>query len=389
MSAVGEEKGVRSSAWMESGAGHGIALDRDGRPLAVHLAGSRIVGYWLFACAGMVFVMAIIGAITRLTESGLSMVEWRPLLGTLPPLSEAEWQRVFDLYRRIPEYQEVNRGMSLAEFKSIFWWEYIHRLWGRLIGLVYILPLAWFALRGLIRAAFVPRLLFLLALGAGQGVLGWVMVQSGFADRIDVSQYRLTAHLTLALAIFSLLLWSGLDVLRPSAVPLRGPGPSASYRDPIVARQARRGCWALIALLFLTVASGGLVAGLNAGFIYPEWPLMGGQFVPSDYWGTGPITLNAFESLAAVQFHHRWIAAGTALAVIAFASWCQRRSEVDEAARHGALAMGVMAGIQVALGIATVVLQVPIWLGAMHQAGAITLLGLTVFTAHALRDRQR
>jgi len=215
----------------------------------------RAVGLWLLACCAMVLAMAVIGAITRLTESGLSIMEWAPVTGVLPPLSEAEWERLFALYRQIPEYGQVNAWMDLEAFKTIFWWEYIHRLWGRLIGVVFAVPLAWFWLRGRIDRNLGKKLLIALVLGAAQGLLGWFMVASGFAERTDVSQYRLTAHLLLALAIYAYLLWLALSVL----------WPHPEYSDDPAAPALRRALQGLLALVALTVTSGGFVAGLNAG----------------------------------------------------------------------------------------------------------------------------
>ncbi|MEM7652606.1 MAG: COX15/CtaA family protein [Pseudomonadota bacterium] len=360
--------------------GQAVPRDRNGRPLATDLATTRAVGYWLLCVAGLVFAMAIIGAITRLTESGLSMVEWRPLLGTFPPVSQAEWQRIFELYRQIPEYQQINRGMSLDEFKTIFWWEYIHRVFGRLIGIAYAVPLVWFLVRGAVRRAFIPRLILLLCLGGAQGVLGWIMVQSGFADRVDVSQYKLTAHLTLALAIFALLVWTALDVLNPQHVRHGEAQP--------IHRRLYTSALMLLGLVFVTIVSGGFVAGLNAGLVYNEWPLMGGSFVPNDYWGVGSPTLNAFENHTAVQFHHRWIAAATALCILMFAIWIWRS---NLSGTHRAVAAGLASAVsfQFVLGIATLLSQVPVGLGALHQGGAITVLGLVVAAAHALRREIR
>ncbi|MEO3427295.1 COX15/CtaA family protein [Pelagibius sp. CAU 1746] len=335
------------------------------------------VGIWLLGCAAMVLAMAVIGAITRLTESGLSIMEWAPLTGALPPLSQAEWERVFALYRQIPEYQQVNAGMSLAEFKTIFWWEYIHRLWGRLIGVVFALPLAWFWWRGRIDRALGKQLLIALALGAAQGGLGWFMVASGFADRTDVSQYRLTAHLALALVIYGYLFWLALGVLWPR--------PERSH-DPAVAT-LRRALLALIALVALTIASGGFVAGLNAGLSYNTFPLMDGELIPLGYGDLSPWIANLFENIAAVQFNHRLLAVTTVALALALWFWSLSR-DIAPAAHGGFAALAILALIQLALGIITLLLVVPVALGALHQAGAILVLTATLWTFYHLRCRR-
>ncbi|TQV73313.1 COX15/CtaA family protein [Denitrobaculum tricleocarpae] len=334
----------------------------------------RSVGLWLLSCCAMILAMAVIGAITRLTESGLSIMEWAPIGGTLPPLSDAEWQRVFALYRQIPEYQQVNAGMSLEEFKTIFWWEYIHRLWGRLIGVVFAVPFIWFLIRGKLRRDLIPHLIAMFLLGGLQGGLGWYMVASGFADRTDVSQYRLTAHLLLAIVIYAYILWVALRLL----VPAPPPSPAVQVGG------LRRSVIALIALLLVTIASGGFVAGLNAGMIYNTFPLMDGDWIPSDYGALSPFTLNFFENIAAVQFNHRALAMICAAAVLGLWIWSRRLALSDTAQNAFTLLLaGVVA--QVILGISTLLLVVPIWLGALHQAGAILLLSLAFWVLHHLR----
>ena len=326
----------------------------------------RAIGLWLLACCAMVFVMVVLGGITRLTQSGLSIMEWAPLKGALPPLSEAEWQRLFALYQQIPEYQQVNHGMTLAEFRGIFWWEWAHRLWGRLIGVVFLLPFLWFLIRGRIRRGLAPRLALLFALGAAQGALGWFMVASGFADRVDVSQYRLVAHLTLALAIYVAMLWTALDLLR------------TSERWPVSPRLATHLTLAL-ALLCLTIAMGGFTAGLHGGLVYNSFPLMGGEIAPPDLWGMAPAWINLFENPAAAQFVHRWLAITTMLTVLTL-GWRDRAAGSLPVRLAGAMAL-----LQVALGIATLLLVVPVRLAALHQAGAVTLLTLVIWALHDTR----
>lgn len=308
---------------------------------------THIISNWLFATAFLVFCMAIIGAITRLTESGLSMVEWRPLIGTLPPLSEQEWLRVFDLYKQTPEYQKEHFWMELDDFKYIFFWEWFHRFWGRLIGLAYGLPLAFFWVKGWIPDHFKPRLLGLLALGAAQAVMGWYMVESGLVDIPSVSHYRLAAHLGLAFIIFIALIWVGLQIRHPDKRP-------GSHR-PVSLKLHYWACWAGLAV---TIIWGAFVAGLDAGLVYNSWPLMGNTFFPAD-----PFSLMAiFSDPVWVQFFHRWIAVITALVMLGFA-W-----------RTQDILISAAVLIQVGIGITTLLSQVWIPLAAMHQAGAFIVV---------------
>ncbi len=334
-------------------------------------APDRAVGIWLLVSAAMVFLMAVFGAITRLTESGLSIMEWAPVTGILPPLSEAEWQRLFALYQEIPEYQIENAGMTPAEFQTIFWWEYIHRLWGRLIGLVFALPFLWFLVSGRLRGGLVWPLLGVFALGALQGLMGWVMVASGFAERTDVSQYRLVAHLALALVIYGALVILAARLLAPP------PAFSTERR----AGALKRALAGFIALVFVTALSGGLVAGLNAGLIYNSFPLMDGTLIPTDYGAADPWWLSPFESVAAVQFNHRVLAVTTLIGALGLWRWSRPIYLAPRAARAIAL-MAAMAVLQLGLGIATLLLVVPVWLGTLHQAGALVLLALGLLAWH-------
>jgi cytochrome c oxidase assembly protein subunit 15 len=334
----------------------------------------RAVGLWLLICAAMILLMAVIGAITRLTESGLSIMEWAPVSGALPPLSDGEWQRVFALYQQIPEYQQINRGMSLAEFKKIFWWEYIHRLWGRLIGVVFAAPFLWFWLRRRLRRELVPHLAVMFLLGGLQGALGWYMVASGFATRTDVSQYRLVAHLGAAVAIYAYVLWVAFGLLLPN------PEPSTDRQTG----RLRRLMAGLASLVALTMAAGGFVAGLDAGFIYNTFPLMDGRVVPEDYGALRPWILNLFENVAAVQFDHRVLAVLTAAAALGLWLYARRLHLAPRARAAVTLVLAGTAG-QFALGVAALVLVVPVWLGALHQAGAMILLALTLLALRLLR----
>lgn len=339
------------------------------------VAGNRAVVAWLFACAGLVVLMMLVGAITRLTESGLSIAEWNPLMGALPPLTDAEWQRVFDLYRDTSEYRTVNAGMTLAEFRAIFWWEYLHRLLGRLIGVAFGLPLAWFLLRRQIARALGLRLFGLFLLGGLQGGIGWWMVKSGLVDRVDVSQYRLATHLGIAFLILGMMLWIALDLL---------PRPRVTEAPAAL----RRGAALLLVLIFLMVLSGGLVAGLDAGFVYNDWPMMNGEFVPELYGTMSPWWANLFDNVAAVQFNHRMLAYTVALAALCLWLTARRRGLPTALRRPLDLLLGMVA-IQVSLGISTLMLVVPMPLGVAHQGGAIAVFCLSVWSAHTLHRHGR
>lgn len=302
---------------------------------------------WLYACCFMVFAMAVIGAVTRLTESGLSITEWKPVMGALPPLNEAAWEKEFALYQQSPEFAQKHHWMELADFKKIYFWEWLHRLWGRSIGIVYALPLLWFAVRRQIPAGYGWKLAGLLALGGLQGVVGWWMVKSGLIDRPSVSHFRLATHLGLALLLFGLLYWIALDLKR-QYVPRRQPLS-----------------WLALALLAVTIIWGAFVAGLDAGLIYNTWPLMNGSFLP-------PEALQDFlHQHAWVQFTHRWLAVAAGLMVL------------HVAAKGRDIALGGMVLVQIGLGIATLLTQVMLPLAALHQAGAIILLALLLRRIHA------
>ncbi len=341
-------------------------------------ADDRAIAVWLLVCCAMIFAMAVIGAITRLTESGLAIMEWAPVTGALPPLSTAEWERVFAIYRQIPEYTELNRDMTLTEFKTIFWWEYVHRLWGRAIGVVFLAPFLWFLLRGRIRRALAPHLVVMFLLGGLQGALGWYMVASGFAERTDVSQYRLVAHLGAAVAIYLYILWVALRLLLPKLEA--SPDPRA--------RSLRRLLVALAALALATLASGGFVAGTNAGLVYNTFPLMDGELVPSGYSLMAPWVLNLFENEIAVQFNHRLLAVATL--GLAFVLWLwSRRLDLSARARQACDLVLAMSALQFGLGVATLMLVVPVRLAALHQAGALGLVTLALWAVFVLRPAPR
>ncbi len=335
-------------------------------------ADQRALGVWLLVCCAMILVMVMVGGVTRLTGSGLSMVEWRPLIGAVPPMSEAEWHRIFELYRQGPEYRTVNPGMDLADFKRIFWWEYVHRLWGRLIAVVFAAPFLWFLIRRRIPRGATPKLVAMFVLGGLQGVLGWAMVKSGLVDRPEVSHYRLTAHLGLAVALYGYILWVALGFLRgPAPASATAPGP-------------RTLAGALTALVFVTLLSGGLVAGLDAGLAYNTFPLMDGRLLPEGMLALEPAWRNPFDNVAMAQFDHRLLGLSTAALVAAF--WLRLRvTGAPPPARLLAHAMIAMAAAQVALGVATLLHSVPPALAVAHQAGAVVLFSLALWARFELR----
>ena len=336
-------------------------------PSAQEKVSSRLVAAWLLLSAALVFLMVVVGGVTRLTHSGLSIVEWQPLVGALPPFTDADWQSLFAKYRETPEFKLVNFDMGLAGFQRIFWWEYFHRLLGRLIGAVFALPFLWLVLRRRVDASLAWKLGAVFALGALQGGLGWYMVKSGLIDNPRVSHFRLTAHLGMALAIFAAELWIALDLLAPrSAGPLAAP--------------ARRAL-ALAALVFVMCLTGGFVAGLHAGFAYNTFPLMNGRFAPPEIMLLEPWWTNFLYNMATVQFTHRAIA-WLLIFLVPFFWWHARRATPDARARLATHALLAVLALQITLGVSTLLLVVPIPLAAAHQAGAVLLLAATLWAAH-------
>jgi cytochrome c oxidase assembly protein subunit 15 len=343
-----------------------------GTPLAPVAVSVRV---WLFSIAGLCFLVAVIGAITRLTESGLSMVEWKPLVQDIPPLNDAQWQAVFAKYQASPQYLQVNHGMSLGEYQGIYWWEWTHRLIAQLIGLAFAVPFLWFLIRRQLPRRLVPYLVGLFVLGGLQGLLGWAMVASGLVDRPSVSHYRLAAHLSMDLTIYSLTLWTAFFVARP-----RGAALTPAQNQPILQRHAVLG----LAALAITIVWGAFTAGLRAGLIYNTFPMMGGNFVPPDLMALHPWWSNFVENHGAVQFTHRMLAMTTGLILIALALRLRAPTVAPEL-RKMATALFAVVALQIFLGIETVLNQVPVWLGALHQANAILLLGIVVRTLFLLR----
>lgn len=326
---------------------------------------------WLFGCCALIFAMVVVGGITRLTLSGLSITEWNPVIGVVPPLNHAEWAAEFSRYRTTPEYRLIHFGMTLTDYQYIYFWEYTHRLLGRLIGFAYAVPLLWFWWCGRLPRRLVPGLCGILFLGFCQGLLGWYMVESGLVHRVEVSQYRLVAHLSLALAIYAAILWVALDLVRPPSRSAAAPG-------------WRRAAEALIALVALTIAAGGFVAGTRAGLVYNTFPLMDGRLVPRGYAQLQPFLRNLFDNVAAVQFDHRVLAMTTAAAVVGlWLAGC--RAALPRPARLALHALLAVAALQVTLGISTLLLVVPIPLAVSHQAGAVLLLTMAVLWRHMLR----
>jgi heme a synthase len=328
---------------------------------------------WLYTVAALVLVMVIVGGATRLTGSGLSITEWKPLMGAMPPLSHADWLDAFDKYRQIAQYKLINRGMSLEAFQFIFWWEWGHRQLGRIIGLAFLIPWLIFVALKMIPATMLPRLLGLFVMGGLQGAMGWYMVQSGLTDRIDVSQYRLAGHLTLAAIIFAGLIWTGLDL-----------SPSASrVRLRTVPRGAIILANVLVAMVLGQIFLGALVAGMKAGLAHNTWPLMDGKLIPNGLLAMTPWWLNGFENALTVQFDHRMVAyllAGLGL----WQGVRVARIADDEQARASGWLLAIAIVVQIGFGIWTLLLAVPLWLGLLHQATAMIVLAIAVWHRHAV-----
>ena len=329
------------------------------------------VAAWLYGVAAMIFVMVALGGVTRLTGSGLSIMEWAPFRGILPPLSHAEWERLFALYKGIPQYSLVNEGFGIEGFQRIFWLEYLHRLWGRLIGLAFAVPLLWFWATGQIERRWRLPMLGLLLLGGAQGGVGWLMVASGFErDTTSVSPYRLVAHLVVALTLYAAILWTAMSV-------------RSSDRTHAASRPgAMRGLVRLVCLLVVaTIVAGGFVAGLHAGLDYNTFPLMDGRLVPEGYGALLPGWRNWTENVAAVQFDHRLLAT-VAATVCAVTCWIGLRDAAVP--RRPVIVLTVLVAAQYALGVATLLWHVPVVLGSLHQANAVAVLTAALVLLHGL-----
>jgi len=330
---------------------------------------NKIVARWLLVCCALVFVMVVLGGVTRLTGSGLSMVDWRPVTGILPPMSDTAWQETFAMYQATPEFQKENSSMDVNDFKGIFWLEYLHRLLGRIIGMAFLLPFLFFAWKGYVRRDEWLKYTAMFVLGGLQGVLGWYMVKSGLVDNPNVSQYRLTAHLVAAFLIYAYMFWVAMSLLFPSS------GQRHAWYGKTVA---------LTILITVTVVSGGFVAGLKAGKIYNTFPMMGNYWVPPDVLALDPWWLNVFENMATVQFNHRILAITTFLLIVVY--WYRMpREEIPKRVSKGVNALLHTGILQVALGITTLLLVVPIPLAAAHQGVAMILFTVALYLCHGLR----
>jgi cytochrome c oxidase assembly protein subunit 15 len=334
----------------------------------------RIVAVWLLTCCALVFAMVVLGGVTRLTGSGLSMVDWRPVTGILPPLNDAQWEQTFEQHKLSPEYEKVNFHMDVDDFKGIFWLEYLHRLLGRTIGVVFLLPLLLFVATGRIPRSDIPRYALMFVLGGLQGLLGWYMVKSGLVDDPRVSQYRLAAHLAAAFLIYAYMFWVAMSLLFRAT-----DGPRSAFYGRTVA---------LTGLVSLTILSGGFVAGLRAGYVYNTFPLMGDRWVPEGLLGMHPVWRNFFENVVTVQFDHRVLALTTFTAILLY-WWRARRAGLPGRVRSAVHLLLGVAVVQVLLGIKTLLLVVPVPLGAAHQAVAMVLFTVALYLCHGLRGQPR
>ena len=331
----------------------------------------KSIAIWLLVCCATIFGMIILGGVTRLTGSGLSMVQWAPIMGVLPPLNTAEWQETFLLYQQFPEYQLKNFHMSLDDFKSIFWFEYGHRLLGRSIGIIFLLPFLFFLFKGKIEKPLRPKLIIMFVLGGLQGLMGWYMVKSGLVDDPHVSQYRLTAHLGLAIVIYGYMLWVAFGLLYPKI--------NSSKQNHPLSRLAL----IITSIIFITALSGGFVAGTRAGFAFNTFPLMDGRLIPVGLFDISPLWRNFFENIVTVQFDHRVLA--TLLFILIPIFWFKAgKLELKPLERTGSHLLLAALALQITLGISTLLLVVPVALAAAHQAGAVVLLTAAIFISQQL-----
>ena len=335
----------------------------------------RVVSQWLLVCLFLIFFMVVLGGVTRLTGSGLSMVNWHPIHGTVPPITAAQWDEEFSFYQKSPEFLKINSAMDVDDFKSIFWLEYSHRMLGRFIGIVFFVPFVYFWWRKKIKAGLTPKLLTMFVLGGCQGLLGWYMVKSGLVNNPHVSQYRLTAHLVSAILIYGFILWTWLDLRHPKSL-LSSHGKQLERWSYI--------SLSLLGLVLLTIVSGGFVAGMKAGLIYNTFPLMGGQWIPEGISALTPWYMNLFENKVTAQFSHRVLAIGTA--ILLFAWYIKGRSRFNNFRLTRSFKwIGMMVIIQVSLGLWTLLYNVPVPVASMHQTGALLLFSAMLINFHALR----
>lgn len=344
----------------------------------------RVVKIWLIAGLVMVFMQIVIGGITRLTGSGLSITRWEIVTGSIPPLNEAQWQAEFELYRQTPQYHKINKGMELAEFKFIYFWEYFHRLWARLMGLVFVFPFLWFLWRGMLSGRLLPRLLVVVALAGLEGFFGWIMVASGLIQRPWVNAYNLTLHLTMGLVIFAYLLWTIFIAYQP--------------KPPGTAPNLRRFAWVMVVVVFFQIALGAMMSGSKAGLFFPTWPDMNGEYLPTalldgSHWAADSFIhydTNPFMP-ALIQFLHRGTAYLLTVMVLYF-TWRVWKLNVSPAFRTGVAALLITLGIQVGLGIVTLInckSKIPVDLGVLHQAGAVLLLGVLLHVNYQMSGEKR
>lgn len=331
---------------------------------------NKAVIYWLLTGCILIFIMVIVGGITRLTHSGLSISNYKLISGTIPPMNATEWNEAFELYKQYPEYQKLNYGMSLEEFKDIYFWEWIHRVIGRFIGLVFILPFLYFLIKKQLSTSTIKKAIVLLFMGGFQGFLGWYMVKSGLVDRPDVSHYRLAAHLTTAFLTFAYTFWVALDLIFPNKKEV----------DKTLRNFIRIG----FVVLIIQIIYGAFVAGLDAGWIHNHWPLMSeGKLIHGTvYTEQSPTYLNFIEGKSGVQFVHRTLAYAVAVFMLAIWYKATRKDDLTVLQKKGVNSLLIIVGFQFLLGVLTLLLAVPVWLGVLHQVGAFILLSSMVFTLH-------
>ncbi len=346
-------------------------------PSAQELRNRQRISTWLFAICFMLVGMIALGGYTRLTGSGLSIMDWRPITGMIPPLSHAEWERQFALYKTIPQYKILHDGFGLSGFQQIFWAEWTHRFWGRLMGLVLLVPLVWFSITGALNRGLALRLVLFFVLGGLQGAIGWFMVASGFnPDSTAVAPVRLVLHLCCAFALYIAILWTALSV--------RTPRPAFIPATPEVVR-VHRLVWAICLLVGITVIAGGFTAGTHAGFAYNTFPLMDGHLIPQGYARLHPFWLNWFQNIPAVQFDHRLLATTTALVIGGTIVLGLRTPQLGQDVHNALAVLGWLVLLQYALGITTLLLVVPVWAGTVHQTCAAIVLTAAIITLHRLR----